>query len=53
MVSMKAQLSTLLRNFKITTEYKMDDIELNVDMIIRSAKGYQVKLNYRHGESLF
>lgn len=50
---MKAQLSTMLRNFKVTTDKKMEDVELNVDMIIRSANGYRVKLEYRHGESLF
>ncbi|XP_065201587.1 cytochrome P450 4C1-like [Planococcus citri] len=53
MVSMKAQLSTLIRNFKITTDFKMEDIELNVDMVIRSVAGYPVRLDYRHGKPLF
>ncbi|XP_065207589.1 cytochrome P450 4C1-like isoform X2 [Planococcus citri] len=52
MVSMKAQLSTMIRNFKITTDIKMEDIELSIDILLRSSTGYYVKLDYRHGESL-
>ncbi|XP_065207595.1 cytochrome P450 4C1-like [Planococcus citri] len=53
MVAMKALLSTIIRNFKMTTDVKMEDIEVRVDLIIRSITGYQVKLDYRHGKSIF
>lgn len=50
---LKIQLSTILRNFRFYTDMKMEEIELNVDFIIRSKHGYNVKLEYRHNKSLF
>lgn len=47
MLSTKAQLSTVLRHFKITTDVQMEDIELNYDFVIRSEHGYRMKLEYR------
>lgn len=49
-VAMKLQLSTLLRNFRFYTDMKMEDIEYNIDFIIRSKCGYKVKLEYRKKE---
>lgn len=50
---MRAQLSTILRNFKVSTDVKMEDIDLDVDLVIRNSRGYHVQLDYRHGHSLF
>lgn len=47
MLSMKAQLSTVLRHFKITTDMQMEDIELSYDFVIRNDPGYRIKLEYR------
>ncbi|XP_065217737.1 cytochrome P450 4g15-like [Planococcus citri] len=47
MLSMKAQICLLIRNFRITTDFKMQDIELDVGPMLRSANGYPIKLEYR------
>lgn len=53
MLSMRAQLSLIIRNFKISTDVKMEDIELTYDFVMRSAHGYRIKLDYREEGSIF
>ncbi|XP_065219675.1 cytochrome P450 4C1-like [Planococcus citri] len=53
MLSMKAQLCLLIRNFRITTNFKMRDIELDIGPSMKSANGYPIKLQYRQKESIF
>lgn len=44
---MKAQLSTILRYFKITTNMKMEDLDFDLDIVFRNLRGYWVKLERR------
>ncbi|XKL64937.1 hypothetical protein PGB90_005023 [Kerria lacca] len=46
-LSMKAQISTILRNYKFSTDLTMDDMQLDVDLLIRNISGYKVKLHRR------
>lgn len=44
MLAIKAQLSTILRHFKLSTDVKEDEVILDIDILIRSLHGYNVKL---------
>lgn len=52
-LSLKAQLAAVLRNYKFTTDVKMEDIEVYPHLTVKSLHGYNVKIEYRHGKSLF
>lgn len=47
MLAIKAQLSTILRHFKVSTDVQEDDVILDGDILVRSARGYKVKLHDR------
>lgn len=47
MLSMKVLISTFLRNFSVHTDWKLNDIELKLDLLMRSAKGYPVTIKPR------
>ena len=53
MLSIRAQLSLILRNFKVHTDMKMEDIDLSYDFVLRSAKGYRIKLEPREERFIF
>lgn len=53
MLSMKATLSTILRNYELTTDVKEKEIEFDLDFVLRSANGYPIKLEYRNEVSIF
>jgi cytochrome P450 family 4 len=47
MLLMKTILSTVLRHYKVTTPLKMADLELKVDILLKSVQGYPVVLEPR------
>lgn len=47
MLSIKTQLSTILRHFQVSTDLKLKDISLTFDMMLRNNKGYEVYLKRR------
>lgn len=47
MLSMKVTIATILRQFKVHTDIKMEDIKLKVDLLMRSVHGYPVRLTTR------
>uniref|UniRef100_A0A8D8V6D0 Cytochrome P450 4C1 n=1 Tax=Cacopsylla melanoneura TaxID=428564 RepID=A0A8D8V6D0_9HEMI len=47
MLSMKVTIATILRNFEVNTDMKMEDIKLKVDLLMRSVHGYPLKLTTR------
>uniref|UniRef100_A0AAT9UU85 Cytochrome P450 3638D1 n=1 Tax=Maconellicoccus hirsutus TaxID=177089 RepID=A0AAT9UU85_MACHI len=44
MISIKTQLVHLLRDYRFTTNMKMDDIQVIVDLVLRNDTGYWLKL---------
>ncbi|XKL64201.1 hypothetical protein PGB90_004287 [Kerria lacca] len=48
MYSMKVSLSMILRKYILTTDVKLEDIKLVVDLLLRSASGYKVKMYSRN-----
>lgn len=48
MLSMKVLVSTFLRNFSVYTELKLSDIKLRIELLMRSARGYPVKIRSRN-----
>ncbi len=52
MFSMKVTVSTVLRKYFLTTDMKMEDIRLGVDLLMRSIHGYKVKIYSRKNNSL-
>nr|UMO80440.1 cytochrome P450 CYP380C40 [Myzus persicae] len=47
MLSMKATLSTFLRNFSVHTDVKLTDIKLKLGLMMRSVHGYPVTIRPR------
>ncbi|XP_075233074.1 cytochrome P450 4C1-like [Lycorma delicatula] len=47
MYSMKTTVSTILRNYTLQTDVKMEDIKLKVDLLMRSSIGYPVTIKPR------
>ncbi|KAG8249438.1 hypothetical protein J6590_019726 [Homalodisca vitripennis] len=47
MLSMKTTISTILRNYKLSTSVKMEDIKLKVDLLMRSVDGFRLRLEPR------
>jgi cytochrome P450 family 4 len=47
MLLMKTIVSTVLRRYSITTPLKMADVLLKVDILLRSVRGYPIKLEPR------
>ncbi|KAK7588222.1 hypothetical protein V9T40_005467 [Parthenolecanium corni] len=52
-LAIKTLLSTLLRNYKFSTDFREEDVELTIDILLRSATPYRVKVECRHKTSLF
>ena len=48
MLSMKTMLATILREYRFTTEMKMEDIEYDLEVVLRSVNGWKVKIHTRH-----
>lgn len=44
MMSLKIIISNFLRNYKITSNVRMNEIRLKTDISIRSKNGYKVSL---------
>ena len=44
MLSMKTTISHIVRNFRLETSRKIEDIETRIDLLTRSANGYPVKI---------
>lgn len=47
MLSMKVLISTFLRDFSIHTDFKITDIKLKLDLLMRSVHGYPVTIRPR------
>ena len=47
MVSLKTQLSVLLRTYRIHTKMTMDDIEIDNDVLLHIKNGYNISLELR------
>lgn len=47
MLKLKILLSTLLRNYRVTSDKKEADFQLQADIILKRADGFQVKLEQR------
>ncbi|KAK7604571.1 hypothetical protein V9T40_005757 [Parthenolecanium corni] len=46
-LSLKAQLSTLLRNYRFTTTLSEENIELDFSIVLKSVNGYNIMLHSR------
>lgn len=44
MLSMKVTISKIIQNYKLETDVTLNDIQLKVDLLLRSANGYKIKL---------
>lgn len=47
MISMKIQLCSLLTRFKFTTDVQMDDILMDLEITLRMANGYKLRIERR------
>lgn len=47
MLKLKILLSTIIRNFKITSDIEEQDFELQGDIILKRADGFRIKLEKR------
>lgn len=47
--AMKIVLCHILRNFKVTTPLKYDELKLQISFILRISQNYMIKLEPRHG----
>lgn len=48
MVGVKAIVSSLIRSFKVRTDYKrIEDVDLNINIILRPKNGYKLHLENR------
>lgn len=47
MLLMKTMVSTVLRHYEISTPLKMADVQLKVDILLKSVRGYPVVLEPR------
>jgi cytochrome P450 family 4 len=47
MLLMKTSVSTVLRHYVVTTPLKMADIELKMDIVLKSVQGFPVVLEPR------
>lgn len=47
MLSMKVTLSMILLNYRLSTDMKLQDIKLKIDLLMRSVGGYKIKLHPR------
>lgn len=48
MLEIKAQLSTILLSYKVTTNMKMDDIAIGFNSILRNESGFNIRLQERY-----
>lgn len=50
-MAMKTVIATILRTFKVYSNYKrVSDIKVKADLIIKAVDGYRVAFEYRCGE---
>lgn len=47
MLKLKILLSTIIRNFKVTSDVKEEDFQLQGDIILKRADGFRIKLEKR------
>lgn len=47
LLSMKLTISMIIKNYYVTTDIKLDDIRLKLDLLLRSVNGYKVKIQVR------
>ncbi|XP_046665741.1 cytochrome P450 4C1-like [Homalodisca vitripennis] len=47
MLSMKTTISTILRNYKLSTSVKMEDIKLKFEFLMKSVDGFRLRLEPR------
>lgn len=47
MLKLKVLLSTILRNFKVTSNCTENDFKLQADIILKRADGFRIKLEER------
>lgn len=47
MLSMKVLISMVLRNYSVHTDFKISDIKLKLDLLMRSVNGYPVTIQKR------
>lgn len=47
MLKLKILLSTIIRNFKIASNVKEDNFQLQGDIILKRADGFRIKLEKR------
>lgn len=48
MMAMKALIATVLRKYRVFTEYKSpEDIRVKADLMLKPADGYKLSLEYR------
>lgn len=47
MLKLKVLLSTILRNYKINSDFKEKDFQLQVDIILKRSDGFKIKLEPR------
>lgn len=47
MLKLKILLSTIIRNFKIISDVREDDFQLQGDIILKRADGFRIKLEKR------
>lgn len=47
-LSMKVTLSMILRKYILISDMKLEDIKLEIDLLMRSADGYKIKMYSRN-----
>lgn len=47
MLKLKILLSTIIRNFKVMSDVKEEDFQLQGDIILKRADGFRIKLERR------
>lgn len=50
MFSTKTQLIHILRKYRIMTNITIEEVEINVDLLIRKKGGYPIKFLYRKND---
>lgn len=46
-LAIKIALMKILKNYRLETDYTMDDIKIRLEVVIRSASGYKIKMYSR------
>ena len=48
MLKLKVLLSTILRNYKVTSDLTEEDFKLQVDIILKRSDGFRIKIEPRN-----